>query len=73
MSETKPRHPIHAQQLLVDPVCGMTVAEQSLHVIQHEGKSVYFCGVGCKVKFALSPAKYLLAPSRLCGSVMDNT
>lgn len=73
MRETKPRHPIHAQQLLIDPVCRMTVTEQSLHVMQHEGKSVYFCGPGCKAKFALSPAEYVLAPLRLRGSGMDDT
>ena len=43
---------------LKDPVCGMTVTAQSLHVLQHEGKPVYFCSAGCKAKFAADPAKY---------------
>lgn len=43
---------------LKDPVCGMTVTEQSPHVLQHEGISVYFCSAGCKAKFAANPAKY---------------
>jgi len=51
---------IHAENTkpLKDPVCGMTVTEQSPHVLQHEGTAVYFCCVGCKTKFAANPAKY---------------
>ena len=43
---------------LKDPVCGMTVTAQSPHVLEHEGKPVYFCSAGCKAKFAADPAKY---------------
>ena len=43
---------------LKDPVCGMTVTPQSPHILQHEGKPVYFCSAGCKGKFAANPAKY---------------
>ncbi len=46
--------------LLKDPVCGMTVTEQSPHVFKHEDKPVYFCSAGCKTKFAADPAKYLV-------------
>ena len=56
-------------QELKDPVCGMTVTAQSPHVLQHEGKSVYFCSAGCKSKFAADPAKYLLAPIGSSGSL----
>jgi Cu+-exporting ATPase len=41
-----------------DPVCGMTVTTKSPHVLEHEGKPVYFCSAGCKAKFAADPAKY---------------
>ncbi|MEO8526878.1 MAG: HAD-IC family P-type ATPase, partial [Caldimonas sp.] len=44
---------------LKDPVCGMTVTEQSKHVHEHAGQRYYFCGAGCKTKFAADPAKYL--------------
>ena len=44
---------------LKDPVCGMTVTEQTSHVLQHAGKPVYFCSAGCKAKFAANPASYL--------------
>ena len=42
-----------------DPVCGMTVTAQSPHMLQHEGKPVYFCSAGCKSKFAADPRRYL--------------
>jgi P-type Cu+ transporter len=42
-----------------DPVCGMTVTEQSLHLHAHGGKKFYFCGAKCKTKFAANPAQYL--------------
>src|ERR1700674_5871141 len=48
---------------LKDPVCGMTVTLESPHVLQHEGKPVYFCSSGCKAKFVANPAKYLVARS----------
>ena len=46
---------------LKDPVCGMTVTPQSPHMLQHEGKPIYFCSAGCKGKFAANPAKYPFA------------
>ncbi len=45
-------------QALTDPVCGMTVTVDSPHVLQYEGKSVYFCSAGCKAKFVANPLKY---------------
>ena len=36
----------------------MTVTVDSPHVLQHEGKPVYFCSSGCKAKFVANPAKY---------------
>ena len=44
---------------LKDPVCGMTVTEQSPHSQVHGGRTVYFCGAGCKAKFVADPSKYL--------------
>jgi Cu+-exporting ATPase len=43
---------------LKDPVCGMSVTEQSRHKLEHEGHQYYFCSAGCKAKFAADPAKY---------------
>ncbi len=50
--------PTEKVEALTDPVCGMSVTEQSAHSLQHEGKSIYFCSAGCKSKFAASPSKY---------------
>jgi Cu+-exporting ATPase len=36
----------------------MIVTVDSPHVLQHEGKPVYFCSSGCKAKFVANPAKY---------------
>lgn len=44
--------------MLKDPVCGMNVTEHSPNSLQHEGKPVYFCSLGCKEKFEANPAKY---------------
>ena len=50
---------VSASTALKDPVCGMTVTEQSAHRHQHAAKMYYFCSAGCKTKFASDPAKYL--------------
>ena len=43
---------------LVDPVCGMSVSEQSPHVAEH-GNRYYFCSSGCRAKFVANPTRYL--------------
>lgn len=48
------------KQMLKDPVCGMTVPEQSAHVFKYKDKPVYFCSAGCKSKFEADPTKYLI-------------
>jgi Cu+-exporting ATPase len=48
---------IHA--VLKDPVCGMTVTEQSLHRSAHMGRNFFFCGPKCKAKFDASPMQYM--------------
>ncbi|HEY9460845.1 MAG TPA: heavy metal translocating P-type ATPase [Paralcaligenes sp.] len=44
---------------LKDPVCGMSVTQQSPHHLEHEGKPYYFCSAGCRAKFSAEPHKYL--------------
>ncbi|MDB5874719.1 MAG: copper-transporting ATPase [Ramlibacter sp.] len=51
-----------------DLVCGMKVTAKSPHMLEHEGKSVYFCSAGCKAKFAADPAKYLQPPASCCSA-----
>nr|WP_157603788.1 heavy metal translocating P-type ATPase [Rhizobacter sp. Root1221] len=44
---------------LKDPVCGMTVTEQSPHRLEHEGRPYYFCSAKCQAKFMAEPAKFV--------------
>ncbi|MEO8275649.1 MAG: YHS domain-containing protein [Thermoanaerobaculia bacterium] len=41
-----------------DPVCGMTVAENSSLRSEHGGKTYLFCSAGCKAKFDQTPGAY---------------
>jgi uncharacterized membrane protein YraQ (UPF0718 family)/YHS domain-containing protein len=42
-----------------DPVCGMTVDRHAGKPTSiHQGKTVYFCGQGCKAKFDAAPERY---------------
>lgn len=47
----------------VDPVCGMSVTEQSLPRLRHEGQPYYFCSAKCQDTFAAKPGPYA-APAR---------
>lgn len=43
-----------------DPVCGMQVdPEKAAGKSEYEGKTYYFCSVGCKKKFDVNPAQYV--------------
>ena len=46
---------------LKDPVCGMTVTEQSEHKLTYEGRPYYFCSAKCQGKFAANPLQYLVS------------
>ena len=46
--------------MAVDPVCKMNVDEKNAAATyQYQGKTYYFCAVGCKESFAKQPEKYL--------------
>jgi xanthine dehydrogenase accessory factor len=46
--------------VLLDPVCGMTVArEHARHLAEHGGVVYAFCSVGCRTRFMKDPAAYL--------------
>ncbi len=47
----------------LDPVCGMTVAEDTPHRYDYQGDTYGFCCAGCKTKFATDPQKYLSNPA----------
>ncbi|WP_152987735.1 YHS domain-containing protein [Aquabacterium parvum] len=38
-----------------DPVCGMTIRQQSALTESYAGKMFFFCSERCKAKFLLSP------------------
>jgi Cu+-exporting ATPase len=42
-----------------DPVCGMTVTQNSPHSAQHRGKQYLFCAAGCRAKFVADPMRYV--------------
>ena len=43
----------------IDPVCGMTVAPDGPHWVQHGGSTYRFCSAGCQARFSASPERYL--------------
>jgi len=46
--------------MAVDPVCNMNVDEKNAAATyQYQGKTYYFCAVGCKNAFAKDPEKFL--------------
>ncbi|MFQ6078727.1 MAG: YHS domain-containing protein [Thermodesulfobacteriota bacterium] len=46
--------------MAIDPVCGMEVDEEkAAAAYEYEGKTYYFCAVGCKDKFVQAPEKFV--------------
>ena len=43
----------------IDPVCGMSVADDSPRRFVFDGTPYFFCSDGCLRKFSAEPAKYL--------------
>jgi len=42
-----------------DPVCGMDISKDTIHHVEHAGKSYYFCSDSCLGKFEANPGSYL--------------
>jgi YHS domain-containing protein len=50
--------------MAIDPVCKMQVEEaKAAATSEYQGKTYYFCALGCKKSFEQNPEKYL-TPSR---------
>jgi Cu+-exporting ATPase len=49
------------EAVLVDPVCGMTVTEESEWTAEYEGATFYFCSEGCRDRFIETPGEFLEA------------
>ena len=48
-----------------DPVCGMTVGENTAAVTsEYKGTKYYFCSSGCKTAFDKEPDKYVKAEGK---------
>lgn len=44
----------------IDPVCGMTVDPQhAAGTADHDGRTYYFCNLGCRDRFAADPERFL--------------
>ena len=45
--------------MVTDPVCKMQIEEtKAAGKSEYQGKTYYFCALGCKQKFDASPATY---------------
>lgn len=43
-----------------DPVCGMQITPQTAEATaEYEGRTYYFCSIGCKEDFVSNPEKYM--------------
>jgi len=48
-----------------DPICGMEVDEKkAAGRSEYQGKTYYFCSVGCKKEFDRNPAKHVQAETK---------
>src|SRR5690606_5959989 len=55
-----PGHGADAGELVIDPVCGMTVDPRKTgHHATHAGQEYHFCSAGCRAKFVGDPEGYL--------------
>ena len=54
-----PAAPPVAAREAIDPVCGMAVAVSPASLVaEHDGRSWYFCGPGCRTAFVDNPERY---------------
>ena len=51
----------------IDPICGMTVADDSPRRFAFDGETYFFCSDHCLKKFSADPRKYLNPPPRATG------
>ena len=58
---------------MTDPVCGMSVTEESEHHISHGEQNYYFCSQHCEDKFKVAPDTYLNPVSEPESSCVDDS
>jgi uncharacterized protein len=49
---------------VTDPVCGMTIDRTKALRYEHGGNTVFFCGEGCRERFAADPGRYAAGQAR---------
>ncbi len=50
--------------MTIDPVCKMKVDEKTAkYKSEYQGKTYYFCALGCQKDFEENPEKYLQKPA----------
>ncbi len=52
----------------LDPVCGMSVEESSIHTADYQGKKYFFCSDHCRTKFEADPHSYVAKSSATSGA-----
>jgi P-type Cu+ transporter len=62
---------IDGSKKLKDPVCGMTVTDQSFHRSTHMGQTFFFCGPKCKGKFDANPMHFMGEQSEKSSKVAE--
>ncbi|QTD44951.1 heavy metal translocating P-type ATPase [Ottowia testudinis] len=62
---------ISAISELKDPVCGMTVTENSAHFLIHGGQHYLFCSQRCQQKFTTHPEQYNSTAAVSAKSIVD--
>ncbi|SDO20111.1 Cu+-exporting ATPase [Lutimaribacter pacificus] len=61
-----------AQEIIRDPVCGMTVdPEAGKPAAEHDGHTYHFCSEGCRDKFLADPEAYRTAKDPVCGMTVE--
>ncbi|MBY3346824.1 heavy metal translocating P-type ATPase [Rhizobium laguerreae] len=64
----------HAETVIRDPVCGMTVDPRvDKPSLDYDGGTYHFCSQGCRTKFAAAPQDYLSAKDPVCGMTVDRS
>ncbi len=47
--------------MAIDPICKMTVDEETAkYISEYKGKKYFFCAPGCKKMFDENPKKYIV-------------
>ena len=67
-------HTQHAenQEIIRDPVCGMTVDPNAgKPTLEYEGHTYHFCCDGCRTKFEADPETYRTAKDPVCGMTVE--